>query len=75
VRSHQSLPVGAGRVELDLSLARHEVTLVEISPVIDGTPPWWESLRSWTTNEAVSGVGPLGRVGPMVTLGGSASSR
>jgi xylan 1,4-beta-xylosidase len=42
VRSHQSLPVGAGRVELDLSLARHEVTLVEISPVIDETPPWWD---------------------------------
>ncbi len=41
-RSHCRLPVVAGRVDLDLVLARHEVTLVEITPVIDQTPPWWD---------------------------------
>jgi xylan 1,4-beta-xylosidase len=41
VRTHRALPVRAGRLELDLGLARHEITLVEISPVVDETPPWW----------------------------------
>lgn len=41
-RSHQSLPVRSGRVDLDLTLDRHEVTLVEIDAVVDETPPWWE---------------------------------
>jgi xylan 1,4-beta-xylosidase len=44
-RSHRSLPVTAGRVALDLTLARHEVTLVEITPVVDETPPWWDDGR------------------------------
>ncbi len=35
----------AGRVELDLHLARHEVTLAEVSPVTDETPPWWDERR------------------------------
>jgi xylan 1,4-beta-xylosidase len=41
-RGHQSLTVRAGRVGLDLALDRHEVTLVEVSPVVDETPPWWD---------------------------------
>ncbi|MCZ7423270.1 MULTISPECIES: xylan 1,4-beta-xylosidase [unclassified Micromonospora] len=44
-RRHGSLPVLAGRVELDLHLARHEVTLAEVSPVTDETPPWWDERR------------------------------
>jgi xylan 1,4-beta-xylosidase len=44
-RSHRNLPVGAGRVDLDLTLARHEVTLVELTPVADETPPWWDDDR------------------------------
>ncbi|MGC9665325.1 GH39 family glycosyl hydrolase [Planosporangium sp. 12N6] len=45
VRSHRSLPVVAGRVDLELTLGRHEVTLVEISAVVDETPPWWDDDR------------------------------
>ncbi len=45
VRRHLSLPVAAGRVELDLTLSRHEVTLVEISPVREETPPWLDDSR------------------------------
>ncbi|GIJ79794.1 xylan 1,4-beta-xylosidase [Micromonospora phaseoli] len=44
-RRHTSLPVLAGRVELDLHLARHEVTLAEVTPVTDETPPWWDESR------------------------------
>ncbi|MEU8190174.1 GH39 family glycosyl hydrolase [Micromonospora carbonacea] len=44
-RSHRSLPVVGGRVEVDLTLARHEVTLVEIDAVRDETPPWWDDDR------------------------------
>jgi xylan 1,4-beta-xylosidase len=45
VRSHRALPIIDGRVDLDLTLARHEVTLVELTPVIDHTPPWWDERR------------------------------
>ena len=45
VRSHGSLPIGNRRVELALSLGRHEVTLVEITAVTDETPPWWDERR------------------------------
>jgi xylan 1,4-beta-xylosidase len=45
VRSHCALPIVAGRVELDLVLARHEITLVEITAVVDETPPWWDDRR------------------------------
>ncbi|MEV1178067.1 hypothetical protein [Nonomuraea sp. NPDC049784] len=31
--------------ELDLTLDRHEVTLVELTPVVDETPPWWDDSR------------------------------
>jgi xylan 1,4-beta-xylosidase len=44
-RRHARLPVAEGRVELDLTLDRHEVTLVEITPVADETPPWWDGRR------------------------------
>jgi len=44
-RRHQNLPIVAGRVDLDLTLARHEVTLVEITAVADETPPWWDDDR------------------------------
>jgi xylan 1,4-beta-xylosidase len=44
-RGHRSLPVVGGRVEIDLTLARHEVTLLEITAVADETPPWWDDTR------------------------------
>ncbi|MFG2042867.1 glycosyl hydrolase [Dactylosporangium sp. NPDC048998] len=44
-RGHRSLPIVDGRVELDLTLSRHEVTLVEITAVADETPPWWDEAR------------------------------
>lgn len=44
-RSHRSLPVADGRVDLDVTLARNEVALVEISPVTDETPQWWDDNR------------------------------
>ncbi|WCN79119.1 hypothetical protein [Micromonospora sp. LH3U1] len=34
-----------GRVEVDLTLSRHEVTLLELSAVVDETPPWWNADR------------------------------
>ncbi|ASW57566.1 xylan 1,4-beta-xylosidase [Plantactinospora sp. KBS50] len=40
-RRHASLPIESGRVALDLELSRHEVTLAELTPVVDETPPWW----------------------------------
>jgi xylan 1,4-beta-xylosidase len=42
---HRTLPVGGGRVELVLPLARHEVTLVELETVRDETPPWLDDRR------------------------------
>lgn len=42
---HGSLAVRAGRVRLDLTLERHEVTLVELEPVRDETPPWLHDAR------------------------------
>jgi xylan 1,4-beta-xylosidase len=44
-RRHQRLPVVDGRVEVNLNLTRHEVTLLELTPVIDETPPWWDDDR------------------------------
>ncbi|MCT9076013.1 GH39 family glycosyl hydrolase [Streptomyces fulvoviolaceus] len=44
-RRHLRLPVEDGRVDLDLTLARHEVTLVEVSAVADETPPWSDERR------------------------------
>jgi xylan 1,4-beta-xylosidase len=45
VRRHARLPVVDARVDLDLTLDRHEVTLVELTAVIDETPPWWDEAR------------------------------
>jgi xylan 1,4-beta-xylosidase len=44
-RTHRSLPVIGGRVDVDITLARHEVTLLEITAVTDETPPWWDDDR------------------------------
>ncbi|MFF4590716.1 xylan 1,4-beta-xylosidase [Streptomyces sp. NPDC001388] len=44
-RGHRRLPVREGRTELDLTLTRHEITLVELTPVADETPPWWDESR------------------------------
>ncbi|AEG43257.1 GH39 family glycosyl hydrolase [Isoptericola variabilis] len=57
-RSASSLPVvpgddGVGRVDLSLVLGRHEVTLVEIDPVVDETPAWLDDSR-------ILGRGPYG---------------
>jgi xylan 1,4-beta-xylosidase len=57
-RSASSLPVqagpdGVGRVELDLTLGRHEITLVELDPVRDETPAWLDDSR-------ILGRGPYG---------------
>ncbi|MEN3540779.1 hypothetical protein AAH991_37095 [Microbispora sp. ZYX-F-249] len=40
VRGHRRLPIEEGHVRLDITLGRHEVTLLEITPVVDETPPW-----------------------------------
>ncbi|KAB8189819.1 xylan 1,4-beta-xylosidase [Nonomuraea phyllanthi] len=44
-RTHRGVPVFGGRADLDLTLGRHEVTLVELTPVVDETPPWWDERR------------------------------
>ncbi|MCZ7436802.1 xylan 1,4-beta-xylosidase [Micromonospora sp. WMMC241] len=41
-RAHRALPVTGGRADVDLTLTRHEVTVVELTPVVDETPPWWD---------------------------------
>jgi xylan 1,4-beta-xylosidase len=45
VREHRRASAANGRLDLDLTLARHEVTLVELTPVSDATPPWWDESR------------------------------
>ncbi|MEU0060188.1 xylan 1,4-beta-xylosidase [Streptomyces sp. NPDC006334] len=44
-RGHLRLPVEDGRTALDLTLTRHEITLVEISPVEEEAPPWSDDRR------------------------------
>ncbi|MBN1172092.1 MAG: xylan 1,4-beta-xylosidase [Micromonosporaceae bacterium] len=44
-RSHRSLPVVDGRIDVDLILGRNEVTLVELEAVVDETPAWWDDRR------------------------------
>ncbi|MFF4833050.1 xylan 1,4-beta-xylosidase [Streptomyces sp. NPDC001315] len=44
-RRHSRLPVEDGRVDLDLTLGRHEITLVEVTPVVEEAPPWWDERR------------------------------
>lgn len=54
VRSYASLPVSPdGRVALGLTLGRHEITLLEIDPVVDETPAWLDDSR-------IVGRGPHG---------------
>jgi xylan 1,4-beta-xylosidase len=38
-------PINAGRVELDLELDLHEITLVELTAVRDATEPWHDDTR------------------------------
>lgn len=45
VRRHASLPVVGGRVDLDLVLGRHGVTLVELTAVVDEAPAWLDDRR------------------------------
>ncbi|WP_432135914.1 GH39 family glycosyl hydrolase [Streptomyces sp. bgisy154] len=44
-RAHTRLPLTGGRADLRLTLARHEITLVELTPPADETPPWWDERR------------------------------
>ncbi|GGZ04392.1 GH39 family glycosyl hydrolase [Streptomyces poonensis] len=44
-RSHRSVPVAGGRADVDLVLGRNEVTLLELTPVVDETPEWWSDDR------------------------------
>ncbi|MET7663547.1 xylan 1,4-beta-xylosidase [Streptomyces sp. NPDC005373] len=44
-RTHLRLPIEEFRVDVDLTLERHEVTLVELSPVIEESPAWWDEGR------------------------------
>lgn len=62
VYEHAAVDVVAGRVGLDLTLARHEVTLVELEPVRDETPWWVDDSR-------IPGYGDLDRSGPGAPLG------
>jgi xylan 1,4-beta-xylosidase len=45
LRRHERLPVADGRVRLELTLTRHEITLVEVSAVDDEEPEWWDERR------------------------------
>ncbi len=38
-------PDGVARIDLPLTLAKHEVTLIEIDPVRDETPDWLDDAR------------------------------
>lgn len=58
-RIHRSLPVAGGRVEVDLVLARHEVTLLELTPVTDSTPQWWDERRLLGLDPAADSSGGL----------------
>ncbi|MFF7642469.1 hypothetical protein [Streptomyces canus] len=44
-RQHLRLPVEDDRAALDLTQARHEITLVEVSPVVEEAPEWWDERR------------------------------
>lgn len=44
-RQHLRLPVEDDRTELDLTLTRHEITLVEVTPLAEETPEWWDERR------------------------------
>ncbi|WP_329118526.1 GH39 family glycosyl hydrolase [Streptomyces sp. NBC_01465] len=44
-RSHSRHTAEGGRVDLALTLTRHEVTLVELELVDDEAPAWWDERR------------------------------
>jgi xylan 1,4-beta-xylosidase len=44
-RTHYRATASDGRLDLDVTLARHEVSLIELTPVVDQTPPWWDEDR------------------------------
>jgi xylan 1,4-beta-xylosidase len=44
-RQHLRLPVEDDRTVLDLTPARHEITLVEVTPVVEEAPEWWDERR------------------------------
>ncbi|MFB7758548.1 xylan 1,4-beta-xylosidase, partial [Streptomyces sp. NPDC056121] len=44
-RSHLRLPTADFRADVDLTLERNEVTLVELSAVIEESPDWWDEDR------------------------------
>ncbi|MFF5515443.1 hypothetical protein [Streptomyces coeruleorubidus] len=44
-RTRRRLTADADRVYLPPPLGRHEVTLGELTPVADETPPWWDEWR------------------------------
>jgi xylan 1,4-beta-xylosidase len=44
-RTHQRATASGGRLDLDVTLSRHEVSLIELTPVVDQTPPWWDEDR------------------------------
>ncbi|MFG2686698.1 xylan 1,4-beta-xylosidase [Streptomyces sp. NPDC048405] len=60
-RTHRSLPIEEGRVDLPLTLARHEVTFAELSPVDDETPPWWDERHLLGRDPRRGGAPQLGR--------------
>ncbi|MFD7813064.1 xylan 1,4-beta-xylosidase [Streptomyces sp. NPDC059785] len=75
-RGHRRLPVENGRVDLRLTLSRHEITLAEIEPVRDETPPWADEgrLLGREPGPPLGGVpGQPGEPGP--PLGGVRGSR
>ncbi|WP_405528564.1 hypothetical protein OG426_41220 [Streptomyces canus] len=42
---HLRVPVEDDRTVLDLTPARHEITLVEVAPVVEEAPEWWDERR------------------------------
>ncbi|GAQ55373.1 GH39 family glycosyl hydrolase [Streptomyces acidiscabies] len=44
-RTHFRLPLEEGRADLRLTLARNEITLVELAPLVDETSEWWDERR------------------------------
>jgi xylan 1,4-beta-xylosidase len=44
-REHHQAVVADGRMSVELTLDQHEVTLVEVTGVVDETPSWWDEGR------------------------------
>ncbi|MEV0895461.1 xylan 1,4-beta-xylosidase [Actinoplanes sp. NPDC049802] len=51
-RVHRGVPVVDGRVEIEIALTRHEVTLLELTPVVDETPPWCDDTLPLSGDES-----------------------